>query len=197
MYYRKTLNINNRNQIIKAILSALFQKCREEESHSKRVGLICRKIGETFRSSSDEIKLLGAAGEMHDIGKILVDESILNKGNNLDQIEWIQMKKHPEVGYRLLGASIEYHAIADFILAHHENWDGSGYPKGLKGEEILWESRAIAIAEAYERMISAQYYSKPLSKDEAIQEIRKCAGTQFDPQLVAVFIDKVIGQLSF
>lgn len=197
MYFRKTLNINNRNQIIKAIISALFQKCREEESHSNRVGLICRRIGEAFDLSPEQIKSLGVAGEMHDIGKIFVDESILKKGNNLDQIEWIQMKKHPEVGYRLLGATIEYHAIADFVLAHHENWDGSGYPKGLKGEDILWESRAIAIAEAYERMISTQYYSVPLSKDEAIQELRKNAGAQFDPQLVDLFINEVVPRLPF
>ncbi len=197
MYFRKTLNINNRNQIIKAIIAALFQKCGEEESHSGRVGLICRKIGEEFGLSSEEVKSLGVAGEMHDIGKIFVDESILKKGGELDQIEWIQIKKHPEVGYRLLGATIEYHAIADFVLAHHEHWDGSGYPKGLKGEEILWESRAIAIAEAYERMISVQYYSEPLSRDEAIQELRKNAGTQFDPQLVDLFINEVLPQLPF
>jgi HD-GYP domain-containing protein (c-di-GMP phosphodiesterase class II) len=134
---------------------------------------------------------------MHDIGKIFVDESILKKGGELDQIEWSQIKKHPEVGYRLLGATIEYHAIADFVLAHHEHWDGSGYPKGLKAEEILWESRAIAIAEAYERMISVQYYSEPLSRDEAIQELRKNAGTQFDPQLVDLFINEVLPQLPF
>jgi hypothetical protein len=124
-----------------------------------------------------------------DIGKIGISETILNKPGRLDDFEWEQIKKHPEIGYRILVSSKEFSDIADFILMHHEKWDGTGYPKGLKENEILLPSRIISIADAYDAMTSERSYRNTIDKHSAIQEILRCSGTQFDPEIVKIFID--------
>ncbi|MBK5244411.1 MAG: HD domain-containing protein, partial [Eubacteriaceae bacterium] len=98
-----------------------------------------------------------------------------------------------EIGYRLLSATSEFYAIADAVLAHHERWDGTGYPNGVKGEAINWKARALAIADAYDAMVSERPYKASLSKEEAIAEIKKNAGAQFDPDIARVFVEKVLG----
>jgi HD-GYP domain-containing protein (c-di-GMP phosphodiesterase class II) len=101
-----------------------------------RVSKLCEQIGKAYQLNMDDIRELNTAGELHDIGKIAVDETILNKSGSLSASECAQIKHHPEIGYRLLGATTEFNNIAEYVLAHHERWDGSGYPKGLKGEDI-------------------------------------------------------------
>ncbi|MHB1316043.1 MAG: HD domain-containing phosphohydrolase [Christensenellales bacterium] len=193
MYQKKILNrSNNRNGIIKAILTVLFQKCPREEAHSRRVSMFCERIGKAFKLSADDIKELGTAGELHDIGKISVDEAILNNDRDLNEMEWHQIKQHPETGYRLLGATSEFFNIAEYVFAHHERWDGKGYPKGLKGESIHWKARVIAVADAYDAMTCERSYRKSMSNEEAIEEIRRNSGTQFDPEIARVFIEEVL-----
>lgn len=195
MYKKKILNTGSkRNGIIKSILNTLLIKCPREEAHSERVSAICEEIGKAYGLSADEIKELGVAGELHDIGKIAIDESILNKPGKLTEVEWLQIKRHPEIGYRLLGASCEFNSIAEYVLAHHERWDGTGYPKGLKGEAICWKARVIALADAYDAMTCERPYHKALTREEAINEIRENAGSQFDPAISKVFIVKVLGE---
>ncbi|GAG66829.1 unnamed protein product, partial [marine sediment metagenome] len=125
---------------------------------------------------------------IHDIGKVAILDVILNKKQNLSKKEWDIIKRHPEIGYRIAVSSKQLSSIAEYILTVHEWWDGNGYPQGLKGEDIPVLSRIIAAVDAYEVMITGRPYKKAVSKSEAIAELEKCSGTQFDPRLVKKFI---------
>ncbi|MDD3168980.1 MAG: diguanylate cyclase, partial [Eubacteriales bacterium] len=194
MYKKKLLSVNSRsNVVIQTILNTLLLKNPREKSHSQRVGMFCKLIGQAFRLQNDQIKELETAGELHDIGKIIMDEAILNKSGSLTELEWAEVRKHPETGYRLLGNANEFYKISEFVLDHHERWDGTGYPKGLRGEEIHWEARVISIADAYDAMTSERTYRKVFSEREAVEEIKKNSGIQFDPAIVKVFVEEVLG----
>lgn len=194
MYQKKIFeNSSKRSEVIKSILNTLHIKSSREDAHSKRVSFICEAIGKAYNLNDDEVKELRIAGELHDIGKIAVDEVILNKKGNLSEAEWDQMHRHPEIGYRLLGTSSEYYSIAEYVFMHHEKWDGTGYPKALKGESIQWKARVIGIADAYDAMTSERPYRKSFSEKEAVSEIKKHSGTQFDPEIARVFVEKVLG----
>lgn len=138
--------------------------------------------------SGEDIKELRAAGRMHDIGKIIIDDHILDKAGPLTEAEFYEIKRHAETGYRILSSVIEFAPIAEYVLAHHERWDGMGYPSGLQGEAIPLQARIIAVAEAYDAMTSDRPYRQALGKLEAIAEITRNAGTQFDPQIAQVLI---------
>ncbi len=129
---------------------------------------------------------------LHDIGKIAIDEKILNKPGRLSIEEWNEIKRHPEIGYRILSSVNDMAELAEFVLAHHERWDGKGYPKGLKGEEIPLQARIIMVADSYDAMTSERTYRKPLTEEAGMEELRENAGTQFDPEIVRVFIEKVM-----
>jgi len=126
---------------------------------------------------------------LHDIGKIAIDSQILNKPGPLTAEEWAIMRTHSEVGYRIAMSSPDFRKVAPFILSHHERWDGRGYPQGIKDETIPLPSRILAIADSYDAMTEQRPYRKPLSHNAALEEIRKCAGTQFDPTLVDAFLE--------
>jgi HD-GYP domain-containing protein (c-di-GMP phosphodiesterase class II) len=128
---------------------------------------------------------------LHDIGKIGIDNSILNKPGKLSKNEWEIMKKHSEIGYRIAMSSPELEPIAEYILAHHERWDGNGYPQGLKGEEIPLLSRILAVVDSYDAMTEDRVYRKAMTHQAAIEEIKKNAGTQFDPNIAQIFIDSL------
>lgn len=184
-----------RSGVIREVFDALMQKSPFEREHSERVGHICELIAKAFNLNGTDISDLRIAGELHDIGKVSLDAALLNKAAPLNDTEWIQMKKHPETGYRLLGTCSEYYNVADIVLAHHERMDGMGYPRGLKGEEINWKSRILAVAEAFDAMVRAAPYRAAFSKSEAINELQKNAGTQFDSAIVEVFVEKVADAL--
>ena len=192
MYRNKVfVNASLRSRTIDLIINSLYEKNNREMFHSKRVGRICELMAEKMGLSEDEIKKISIAGLMHDIGKIGISDMILNKVEALSREEWKDIMRHSEIGYRILSSANEFSEIADYILAHHERWDGRGYPKGLKGEEIPLEARIITIADAYDAMTSDRSYRKGLSKTEAIEETIKCSGTQFDANLVRVFTEEV------
>lgn len=194
MYQKKLLSSNSKsNVVIQTILNTLLIKNPREKAHSQRVGLLCKMIGKAYDLNDDQIKELETAGELHDIGKIILDEAILNKSCKLTEFEMAQIRKHPETGYRLLGNSNEFYKISEFVLDHHESWDGTGYPKGLKGEDIHWQARVISIADSYDAMTSERPYKKALSESEAVDEIKKHSGVQFDPDISIVFVEKVLG----
>jgi len=192
MYRNKLFeSSSDRSETIKAILSTLYVKNPREESHSRRVSEICMLMGQHLKMSKDEIKQLKVIGNLHDIGKIAIDETVLNKPGKLTPEEWVLIRRHPEIGYRILAASTDYAEMAEDILCHHERWDGYGYPKGLKGEEIPLRARIIALADAFDAMTEARTYRSPLSQNEAIEEIKRNAGTQFDPYLAKEFINMI------
>lgn len=193
MYRTKLIESNNmKNKTIELITRTFNEKNEVEKHHAERVSELCKNTATILGLSKDEVQKFKTAGFLHDIGKAGVDEKILSKQGKLDVNEWLQIKRNPEIGYQLLKSSTEFSHISEFILAHHERWDGKGYPKGLKGEEIPFESRVIAIADAYDAMTNARSYRSPLTSKAAIEELQKNAGTQFDAELVNIFVNKVI-----
>ncbi|PKL12855.1 MAG: GGDEF domain-containing protein [Spirochaetae bacterium HGW-Spirochaetae-8] len=178
-----------RSRTIDLITNTLFEKSPRESIHSKRVGTICEALAIKMEMTADAVNRMRVSGLMHDIGKIGVPETILNKPSGLTFLEWDEMKRHPEIGYRILLSAPQYYEVADCVLAHHERWDGKGYPKGLRGEEIPLQARIVALADSFEAMMSDRPYKKALNLAQAVMEIQKCAGFQFDPDVVRIFME--------
>jgi diguanylate cyclase (GGDEF)-like protein/PAS domain S-box-containing protein/putative nucleotidyltransferase with HDIG domain len=195
MYKHKIIeNEGTRGNTINTIINTLHEKNPREEQHSKRVSEICQNIGRALGLSEIKISKLKVVGLLHDIGKIAIEEGILNKPGKLTEQEWVEIKRHPDIGYRIFSSSYEMLKLADYILAHHERWDGSGYPKGLKGKAIPRVARIIALADSYDAMTSERPYRKALREEVVLAEIRNNAGTQFDPEIARIFIEKVLGK---
>ncbi|NTW05046.1 MAG: HD domain-containing protein [Peptococcaceae bacterium] len=152
---------------------------------------MCYEIGTALGLSKENISELQMVGLMHDIGKIAIDDRILNKPAKLNDIEWLEIKRHPEIGYRILSSVNEYAALAELVLAHHERWDGTGYPKGLKGKEIPFLSRVISVIDAFDAMTGFRPYQSELDKEIALKEIKKFSGIQFDPEIVEIFVNRI------
>ncbi|MBU4438347.1 MAG: HD domain-containing protein, partial [Firmicutes bacterium] len=184
-----------KNKTIDLIMNTLYEKSSREMLHSKRVSEICEKIAEKMNFDQDDISQVKAAGLIHDIGKMGIDEKILNKPGGLDQDEWKKIQRHPEIGYRILSSSSEFSELARYVLEHQERWDGNGYPKRLMGEEISIQARIIGVADAFDAMTCDRAYRKGLSVEEAVAEINRCSGTQFDPEVVAVFVKRVLNTI--
>lgn len=187
-------NTSHRHQSIQLIMQTLYEKTPREQHHSQRVSELCHKFGQKLGLPHNEINELTTAGLLHDIGKIAISNDILNKNGSLNQIEWQEILKHPEVGYSILSSVSDYANLAEYVKAHHEKWDGTGYPKGLKGQEIPLLARAIAIADAYDAMTSTRSYRRAMSKSEAIVEIEMNTAKQFDPYLAKLFIELIIDE---
>lgn len=194
MYNRKFYsNRSARSKTLNVIMETLFAKSAREEKHSKRVGKLCESIAIKMHLSQGEIDKIRVAGTLHDIGKIGIEEAILNKPGKLDNREWEIMKLHPAKGAAILQNTIEYSDISDIVLSHHERYDGFGYPNGVKAEAIPLGARIIAIADTYDAITNVRPYKEAMSEEQAINEIKKCSGSQLDPDIVSVFINAVIG----
>lgn len=193
MYRHKVYeSTSSKNKTIGLIMNTLYEKSHREMLHSKRVSSLCESIATEMKLSNDDVNQVTAAGLMHDIGKIGIAEQILNKPGPLNFEEWQEMQKHPEIGYRILKSASEFSEVSRYVLEHHEHWDGNGYPQKIKGEDISLQARIIGIADAYDAMTFDRSYRKGLTKNQAIQELRRCAGTQFDPVITKLFIEKVL-----
>lgn len=184
LYERSSMRSNT----IDLIMKTLFEKNHREMMHSKRVSEICVSIGESLGLNSDAINQLRATGLLHDIGKIAIDEKILNCDRALSKEEWIEIEKHSEIGCRILSSAGEFSEIAEVVLQHHERWDGKGYPRGLKENQITLNARIVAVADTFDAMVSERAYRKAFNEEEAISEIVRCSGTQFDPKIVETFL---------
>jgi diguanylate cyclase (GGDEF)-like protein/PAS domain S-box-containing protein len=195
--YRKKLTESQsmRNQTVQAIMKTLNEKNAREKIHSERVSSICRLIGEALNLDYETIKEIETAGLLHDIGKIVIDEKILNKEGCLTEDEYLIIKKHPESSYQILKSIDAYVGLAEAVLSHHERWDGTGYPRGLKGEEISLVARIITIADAYEAMTADRSYRAAMAKESAMEELKKFSGIQFDGNIVEVFESQVLPKL--
>ncbi len=195
MYKKKLFESPSmRGKTINAIITTLHEKNKREEAHSYRVSKLCESMGKALGLSEDDIKELKTVGLLHDIGKIAIEENILNKKEKLTEEEWEEIKRHPEIGYRILSTVNDMSEMSEYVLAHHERWDGIGYPKGLKGEEIPLQSRIITIADSYDAMISERSYRDALPEEVAIKELKTNEGIQFDPSLIRLFIEKVLNK---
>ena len=190
MYHQKLLDGKSyRNTIINTLLATLYEKSTETEEHAKRLKSFCHKMGINLGLSSKDMDDLSLLAILHDIGKVAINQNILQKPSSLTPEEWEEMKRHPEIGYRIAQTTPELAVVADFILSHHERWDGKGYPRGLKDEEIPLVCRILAVADSYDAMTNDRIYRKAMSHEEAIAELKKNAGTQFDPSVADLFID--------
>lgn len=170
-----------------SLAEALDLRERGTASHSQSVGRYTEMIATELGLPTERVERVRLAGILHDIGKIAVPDSILQKPGQLDRAEWAQMRQHPELGARILGSS-ELSDIREWVLASHERPDGDGYPRGLEGDEIPLESRILAVADAYEAMTADRVYRGSIGENDAREELRRCAGTQFDREVVEAFL---------
>lgn len=189
MYRDKMLHSEStRNSMVKTILKMLAMKDYIMEGHADRMQGYVAAIGKAEGLSESRINDLRLLAEFHDIGKIGIPENLLKKPGPLTAEEAGLMHRHPEIGYHLSKSIPELTPIADWILKHHEWWDGTGYPLGLKGTNIPIEARIVHIADAFDAMTHNRPYRKALSYNNAINELQKGVGTQFDPSLVGIFL---------
>jgi len=193
MYRRKLLEHSSlHSSIISSIKTTMFEKSNETEEHAERLAQLSKELGKVIGVNEEDLILLELVATLHDIGKVSIDGNILTKPGKLNKEEWAEIKKHPEVGQRIAQTVPELRPISQYILCHHERWDGKGYPQGLVGEDIPVLSRIIAIVDSYDAMTQDRAYSKAMTKEAAIEEIIKNAGTQFDPEIARAFVEKVL-----
>ncbi len=182
------------SQMIEMVLHHINLNYAQEQLHTQKVSQYCEAIAKVMGLNSEEIGDIKNAAALHDIGKIMVPPQILNKPGKLTRAEFSIIKRHPEIGYQMLKSVDEYMMLADYVLHHHERWDGTGYPEGLRGVDIPLYSRIIAVADAYEAMTALRPYQKSKTKEEAVAELIRCADMQFDAEIVSVFVDKILQQ---
>ena len=191
MVYRKKLLEKNsfNSSVISSLQATLQEKSLETKAHTERVVENSIKIGERLSLPLSVMDELILVAKLHDIGKIGINESILLKLDNLTEEEFGIIKSHTEKGYRIIKAANHLESVAKGVLTHHERWDGNGYPLKLKEDKIPLIARIVSVADAYDVMTTNRVYKNALSKDEAIRELKKNSGKQFDPNIVKVFIE--------
>lgn len=193
MYKEKTLNRHKVNaDMINAVIMLLYRKNDHEEQHSEAVSEWCSTIGEAIGLTDTEIVQLRRAGFLHDIGKVCMPNKILSTKEVLSKEEEIEYMQHPIIGYRILNLFDNSLNLAESVYAHHERWDGKGFPRGLKGSEAPLTARIIAVADRYDNLLN-NHNGRILSKKQAITQLQKEAGARLDPNFVEVFV-KMISQ---
>jgi diguanylate cyclase (GGDEF)-like protein/PAS domain S-box-containing protein len=180
------------NSTISSLLKTLHEKHSETEEHTQRIKNLSVRLGKKLGLSQDKLDELELLSVLHDIGKIGISGNILMKPGKLTKEEWEIMKKHTEIGYRIAKSAPRLAHVADEILCHHERFDGTGYPKGLKGEEIPLLSRIINIVDSFDVMTHSRCYKEASSVEYAIEELKRCSGTQFDPVIAEIFIKLLV-----
>ncbi len=158
--------------------------------HSYVVAELSARVAGLLGLDAEEIELVRLAGSLHDLGKLAIPEEILRKPGALSEPELLVLRRHPQIGYRML-RSLGVEPVSTWVLHHHERWDGRGYPHGLAGEDIPLGSRILFVADAYDAMTSDRVYQEHIAHEQAVAELERCAGSQFDPQIVAVFVKSV------
>jgi putative nucleotidyltransferase with HDIG domain len=176
-----------------AILSTLSRAIEERDpytrGHSARVTAIAEAIARRLGWDEQRLELLRVGGPLHDVGKLGVSEEVLAKPGRLDEEELAQIREHPKLGARILMRVAALRGALPYVLYHHERWDGRGYPTGRAGDEIPLEARVLAVADAFDAMTSDRPYGPALEREEALAEVARCAGTQFDPEIVRIFLE--------
>ncbi|MGM0540322.1 MAG: PAS domain S-box protein, partial [Thermodesulfobacteriota bacterium] len=179
---------SSRSVILQAITQTMKARDFDTEGHCDRLQKLAISFAHSLDLAQDLVNDISLLARFHDLGKVGIPDHILFKPGPLTEEEWQQMRQHCEIGHRIASSVPDLEPIADYILKHHEYWDGSGYPLGLQGEDIPLVCRILAIVDAYDVMSSGRPYRQALTREEAISELRRFAGTQFDPELVEQFI---------
>ncbi len=184
------------NSLVSSLAAPLWQsvteKNREDEGHARRMQRYAQAVGRHLGLTVQQLRDLALIALMHDVGKMAVPNSILDKPGRLNDEEWAIVKKHPEISYRIVRRVPFLGSVADCILAHHERWDGNGYPHGLAGDDIPLLARIISVVDSFDVMISGRPYKAAMSLRQSEHELRRCRGTQFDPRVVDAFINAVL-----
>lgn len=193
MMYRNKLfeSKSLRANTIQALMTTLDEKSQETKEHTMRLAKFCLEIADQLHLQSEEKNRLELLAMIHDIGKVGIPDNILGKNGSLNEEEWKIMKTHPEIGYRIASNVTELSFVANEILHHHEKWDGTGYPSQMKGENIPVNCRILSVVDAYDAMTNDRVYRKAKPYDEAVAELIRFRGSQFDPQIVTLFIENL------
>jgi putative nucleotidyltransferase with HDIG domain len=179
---------NDHRATVNALLATLGIRDIETQEHSERVVRFSRILGRRLGLNRAEMQSLEYGALLHDVGKIGIPDAILRKPGSLTTQEWARMRQHPLLGWRLLSGINFPESAALIVVQHHERWDGRGYPYGLSGTQIDYKARIFAVADAFDAMTSDRVYRVGRSYQEAIDELTRRAGQQFDPQVVECFI---------
>lgn len=194
MYHEKLLEGKEmRNDLVNALEKKLFERNSETKKHSENIVKYCDIIGKELELKPDRLKVLKQAARLHDIGLIALDSYIFTKEGSLNEKEWDRVRSHPEVGSRIVQSITELQHISKHILHHHERYDGKGYPQKLEGKDIPYFSRIICVLDAYDVMTMGRAYKEKISSEDAINELKRCSGTQFDPEIVTAFVKVIQG----
>ena len=176
-----------------ALLSTLSRAIEARDpltrGHSTRVTEIAEAIARRLGWDEERLELLQVGGPLHDVGKLGVSDEVLAKPGPLDEHELAQIREHPKLGARILLRVAALRGALPYVLYHHERWDGNGYPTGRAGEQIPLEARVLAVADAFDAMTSDRPYRPALDREEALAEVARCSGTQFDPEIVRIFLE--------
>lgn len=192
MYRNKLMeSSSSRNATIRTLARTLHEKSTETEAHTMRISLLSKALGSRLELRKDQLDELELLSLLHDIGKIGIPEYILDKPAKLSNDEWEIIKTHPEIGYRIAKSTPALEHIADYILAHHEKYDGSGYPNRLKAQNIPYLGRIITVVDSFDVMTHSRSYKKASDLSYAIKELKACSGTQFDPEIVKAFLKMI------
>lgn len=192
MYRNKLMeSTSSRNATIRSLARTLHEKSTETEAHTMRISQLSKALGSHLKLRKDQLDELELLSLLHDIGKIGIPEYILNKPAKLNNEEWEIIKTHPEIGYRIAKSTPVLEHIAEYILAHHEKFDGTGYPNGLKGKEIPYLGRIINVVDSFDVMTHSRSYKKASDLSYAISELKACSGTQFDPEIASAFLKMI------
>ena len=189
MYHRKIFQQRSlHNSILSSMKKTMLEKSDETEAHAERLAQLSQRLGKALKLPDESLVTLELLSTLHDIGKIAIDKNILTKVEPLTDADWQEIRKHPEVGYRIAQASPDLMHIAEYILSHHERWDGRGYPRGISGTAIPMLARILSVVDSYDAMTQDRSYRKAMPLPAALDEIRRNAGTQFDPMIAGAFL---------
>jgi HD-GYP domain-containing protein (c-di-GMP phosphodiesterase class II) len=189
--YKISQSGSEKSKVIDMLLSALSEKDFVSQGHVERLAELCAQMGDALNLHDVQKRNLVLLSKVHDLGKIGIPDEILNKPGRLTPEEYEKMKQHVKIGYNIASRSKVLVAIALLILHHHEHWSGNGYPDSIAGEKIPLECRILNIIDAFDAMTNDRPYHKGIPVQAALEEIRRCAGDQFDPELATKFVDIV------
>ena len=182
-------------RIMDALALALDYRDKSTSGHSRRVASLTVRVASHHGVQGEALQQIEHGALLHDIGKLKIPDSILWKPRSLDDVEWATMRKHPQYGYEFLRDLEFLDDAAQLVLSHHEKFDGSGYPRGLRGEDIPLGARIFAVVDAVDAMIYKRPYNAPVTFREAAEEIRRCAGSHFDPELVPLSVEVLAAEV--